>query len=163
MTDPYYADMKQHRRDADGRLVVESINPENSFVAVSSVSAWRAANRLILYRYGVGSVENGEVVSDSDAGEAGSVMNSTAEGSSPVEPQGGDVGSPEMDFFLRFQFGKLFQLPIVRCQNSTMLIGSLLYRQLITIRKFELWFTFGRHPLCFSLDEFHVVTSLNCG
>ncbi|CAN6859677.1 unnamed protein product [Brassica oleracea var. botrytis] len=37
------------------RLVVESRNSENSFAAVSSVSARRAANRLILYRYGVGS------------------------------------------------------------------------------------------------------------
>ncbi|KAF3551013.1 hypothetical protein DY000_02006292 [Brassica cretica] len=182
---------------------------------MSSVSAWRAANRLILYRYGVGSRENGEVgasadqmegrktettpayqrsmvprfvcsfienvllfrrflacqsrfwvelVSDSDAGEAGSVMNSTAEGSSPVEPQGGDVGSsalqfplrffaansyptalhlniyskaniigvvaaslqgsPDMDFLPRSQFGKLFQLLVVRCQNSTKLIDS---------------------------------------
>ena len=43
------------------------------------------------------------------------------------------------------------------------LIGSLLCRQLIAIRKFELWFTFGRHPLRFSLDEFHDVTGLNCG
>ncbi|KAH0858470.1 hypothetical protein HID58_086731, partial [Brassica napus] len=81
--------------------------------------AWRAANRLILYRYGVGSGENGDVgasadkiegrkketthlpkinVSDSDAGEAGSEMESTAEGSSPVEPQGGDVGSSASQF-----------------------------------------------------------------
>ena len=72
-------------------------------------------------------------------------------------------GSPDMDILLRSQFGKLFQLHVVHCQNSTKLIGSLLCRQLITIRKFELWFTFGRHPLRFSLDEFHDVTGLNCG
>ncbi|KAF3592733.1 hypothetical protein DY000_02021633 [Brassica cretica] len=72
-------------------------------------------------------------------------------------------GSPNMDILLRSQFGKLFQLPVVRCHNSTKLIGSLLCRQLITIRKFELWFTFGRHPLRFPLDEFHDVTGLNCG
>ncbi|CAF1708551.1 unnamed protein product [Brassica oleracea] len=43
------------------RLVVEFLNPQSSFAAVSSVSAWRAANRLILYGYGVGSGENREV------------------------------------------------------------------------------------------------------
>ncbi|XP_013627267.1 PREDICTED: uncharacterized protein LOC106333357 [Brassica oleracea var. oleracea] len=68
-----------------------------------------------------------------------------------------------MGILLHSQFGKLFQLHVVRCQNSTKLIGSLLCRQLITICKFELWFTFGRHPLRFSLDEFHAVTGLNCG
>ncbi|KAL0677917.1 hypothetical protein Bca4012_005898 [Brassica carinata] len=72
-------------------------------------------------------------------------------------------GSPDMDILLHSQFGKLFQLHVVHCQNSTKLIGSLLCRQLNTIRKFELWFTFGRHPLRFSLDEFHAVTGLNCG
>ena len=68
-----------------------------------------------------------------------------------------------MEILLCSQFGKLFQLPVVRWQNCTKLIGSLLSRQLITIRKFELWFTVGRHPLRFSLDEFHGITDLNCG
>ncbi|KAF3490049.1 hypothetical protein F2Q69_00053575 [Brassica cretica] len=102
-------------------------------------------------------------VYDSDAGEAGSSMDSSAEGSSPAEPQGGDVGSGDMDILLCSQFGKLVQLPVVRWHNCTKLIGSLLSRQLITIRKFELWFTVGRHPLRFSLDEFHGITGLNCG
>ncbi|KAH0892850.1 hypothetical protein HID58_055279 [Brassica napus] len=53
-----------------------------------------SGDRLILYRYGVGSGENGEVVSDSDAGDVGSEMDSTAEGSSP----GGDVGSSASQF-----------------------------------------------------------------
>ncbi|CAF1741184.1 hypothetical protein Bca4012_043530 [Brassica carinata] len=161
--------------------------------------AWRAANRLILYRYGVGSGENGDVgasadkiegrkketthlpkinVSDSDAGEAGSEMESTAEGSSPVEPQGGDVGSSASQFpsrlFAANSYPTALRLNIyskanvigavAAClQELYKLIGSLLCRQLIAIRKFELWFTFGRHPLRFSLDEFHVVTDLNCG
>ncbi|KAJ4894690.1 DUF1985 domain-containing protein [Raphanus sativus] len=52
------------------------------------------------------------------------------------------------------QFGKLFQLPVVRFHNSTKLIGRLLCRQLITDQIFELWFTFGHNPSCFSLDNF---------
>uniref|UniRef100_A0A0D3AAS6 Ubiquitin-like protease family profile domain-containing protein n=1 Tax=Brassica oleracea var. oleracea TaxID=109376 RepID=A0A0D3AAS6_BRAOL len=47
-------------------------------------------------------------------------------------------GSSAMDRLLCSQFSKLFQLPVARCPNSTKLIGSLLCRQLITIRKYEL-------------------------
>ncbi|KAF3527271.1 hypothetical protein DY000_02041517 [Brassica cretica] len=72
-------------------------------------------------------------------------------------------GSSAMDRLLCSQFSKLFRLPVARCPNSTKLIGSLLRRQLITIRKYELWFTFGNHPLCFSVDEFKEITGLNCG
>ncbi|CAN7048564.1 unnamed protein product, partial [Brassica rapa subsp. trilocularis] len=72
-------------------------------------------------------------------------------------------GSSAMDRLLCSHFSKLFQLPVARCPNSTKLIGSLLCRQLITIRKYELWFTFGYHPLRFSLDEFMEIIGLNCG
>ncbi|KAG2328040.1 hypothetical protein Bca52824_010768 [Brassica carinata] len=72
-------------------------------------------------------------------------------------------GSSAMDRLLCSQFSKLFRLPVARCPNSTKLIGSLLCRQLITMRKYELWFTFGNHPLRFSLDEFQEITGLNCG
>ncbi|CAN6869924.1 unnamed protein product [Brassica oleracea] len=51
-------------------------------------------------------------------------------------------GSSTVDRLLCSQFSKLFRLPVARCPNSTKLIGSLLCRQLITIRKYELWFTF---------------------
>uniref|UniRef100_A0A0D3EAF3 Ubiquitin-like protease family profile domain-containing protein n=1 Tax=Brassica oleracea var. oleracea TaxID=109376 RepID=A0A0D3EAF3_BRAOL len=72
-------------------------------------------------------------------------------------------GSSAMDRLLCSQFSKLFRLPVARCPNSTKLIGSLLCRKLITIRKYELWFTFGNHPLRFSVDEFKEITGLNCG
>lgn len=72
-------------------------------------------------------------------------------------------GSTDLEKLFASQFGKLFCLPVVRCHNSTKLVGSLLCRQLVTKRKFEYWFTFGRHPVVFSLDEFHAVTGLNCG
>ncbi|XP_048619889.1 uncharacterized protein LOC106428019 [Brassica napus] len=72
-------------------------------------------------------------------------------------------GSSTVDRLLCSQFSKLFRLPVARCPNSTKLIGSLLCRQLITIRKYELWFTFGNHPLRFSVDEFKEITGLNCG
>ncbi|CAN7126715.1 unnamed protein product [Brassica rapa subsp. narinosa] len=68
-----------------------------------------------------------------------------------------------MDTLMASQFRGLFELPIVRCQNSTKLIGCLLSRQLVTVRRHEFWFTFEPNPLRFSLDEFRDVTGLNCG
>ncbi|CAN6870138.1 unnamed protein product [Brassica oleracea] len=73
------------------------------------------------------------------------------------------AGLADIDVLIGSQFGRLFHLPAARCHNSTKLIGSLLYRQLITTRKYELWYTFSTHPLRFSLDEFHSITGLNCG
>uniref|UniRef100_A0A0D3BGL3 DUF1985 domain-containing protein n=1 Tax=Brassica oleracea var. oleracea TaxID=109376 RepID=A0A0D3BGL3_BRAOL len=73
------------------------------------------------------------------------------------------AGSADMDVLLGSQFGRLFHLPAARCLNLTKLIGSLLCRQLITTRKYELWYTFATHPLYFSLDKFHSITGLNCG
>ncbi|KAL0706892.1 hypothetical protein Bca4012_073318 [Brassica carinata] len=72
-------------------------------------------------------------------------------------------GTDAMDTVMASQFRGLFQLPVVRCQNSTKLIGCLLSRQLVTARRHEFWFTFGPDPLRFSLDEFRDVTGLNCG
>ncbi|CAN7119944.1 unnamed protein product [Brassica rapa subsp. narinosa] len=68
-----------------------------------------------------------------------------------------------MDTLMASQFWGLFELPVVRCQNSTKLIGCLLSRQLVTARRHEFWFTFGPNPLRFSLDEFRDVIGLNCG
>lgn len=72
-------------------------------------------------------------------------------------------GKDAMQTLMDSQFRRLFELPVVRCQNSTKLIGCLLSRQLVTTRRNEFWFTFGPHPLRFSLDEFRDVTGLNCG
>ncbi|KAL0649347.1 hypothetical protein Bca4012_092038 [Brassica carinata] len=72
-------------------------------------------------------------------------------------------GTDAMDTLMASQFWGLFQLLVVRCQNSTKLIGCLLSRQLVTARRHEFWFTFGPDPLRFSLDEFRDVTGLNCG
>ncbi|CAF1828697.1 unnamed protein product [Brassica napus] len=113
-------------------------------------------------------------VSDSDADTTPSSMDSTAPTSPPVDAVDSKAnviasvasalkGSSAMDRLLCSQFSKLFRLPVARCPNSTKLIGSLLCQQLITIRKYELWFTFGNHPLCFSVDEFKELTGLNCG
>ncbi|KAJ4902157.1 hypothetical protein Rs2_16108 [Raphanus sativus] len=70
-------------------------------------------------------------------------------------------GTPDMDILLESQFGRLCQLPVARCHNSTKLLGCLLCRQLVTNRRFEPRFTFGTHPLRFSLDEFHAVTGFS--
>ncbi|CAN7110666.1 unnamed protein product, partial [Brassica rapa subsp. narinosa] len=71
-------------------------------------------------------------------------------------------GTDAMYTLMASQFWALFELPVVRFQNSTKLIGCLLGRQLVTARRHEFWFTFGPNPLRFSLDEFRDVTGLNC-
>lgn len=63
-------------------------------------------------------------------------------------------GSPEMNCLLGSQFGALFHLPVSRCSNSAKLVHSLLSRQLVTMRLYELWFLFADKPLRFSLREF---------
>ncbi|CAN7083890.1 unnamed protein product [Brassica oleracea var. botrytis] len=71
-------------------------------------------------------------------------------------------GSPEMNCLLGSQFGALFHLPVSRCSNSAKLVHSLLSRQLVTMRLYELWFLFADKPLCFSLREFGDITGLKC-
>ncbi|KAF3520443.1 hypothetical protein DY000_02059010 [Brassica cretica] len=72
-------------------------------------------------------------------------------------------GSQDMETIMGSQFGRLFELHVARCHNFAKLINSFLCRQLLTVRKYELWFHFATHPLRFSLDEFQQVTGLNCG
>ncbi|CAN7065629.1 unnamed protein product [Brassica rapa subsp. trilocularis] len=68
-------------------------------------------------------------------------------------------GSPEMNCLL----GRaLFHLPVARCSNSAKLVHSLLSRQLVTMRLYELWFLFADKPLRFSLREFGDITGLKC-
>lgn len=45
---------------------------------------------------------------------------------------------------------------------SERLIHSFMCKQLITVKKHELWFEFAGQPLRFSLQEFHAVTGLKC-
>ncbi|KAJ4873001.1 DUF1985 domain-containing protein [Raphanus sativus] len=71
-------------------------------------------------------------------------------------------GSPELKLLLQSQFGALFHLPVSRCSNSAKLVHSLLSRQLVTYRLYELWFLFADKPLRFSLREFGDITGLKC-
>nr|VDC96097.1 unnamed protein product [Brassica rapa] len=71
-------------------------------------------------------------------------------------------GSPEMNCLLGSQFRALFHLPVARCSNSAKLVHSLLSRQLVTMRLYELWFLFADKPLRFSLREFGDITGLKC-
>ncbi|CAN7119949.1 unnamed protein product [Brassica rapa subsp. narinosa] len=71
-------------------------------------------------------------------------------------------GSPEMNCLLGSQFGALFHLPVSHCSNSAKLVHSLLSRQLVTMRLYELWFLFADKPLRFSLREFGDITGLKC-
>ncbi|KAL0796479.1 hypothetical protein Bca101_067856 [Brassica carinata] len=72
------------------------------------------------------------------------------------------AGTPELQSLLESQFGCLFHLPVARCLNSAKLVHSLLSRQLVTLRKYELWFLFADNPLRFSLTEFRDITGLKC-
>ncbi|CAA7057505.1 unnamed protein product [Microthlaspi erraticum] len=60
-------------------------------------------------------------------------------------------------------FGRLFDIPKGRCPYSGKLIHSLLSRQLLTKRKYELWTVFGGQPFRFSLPEFASITGLPAG
>ncbi|CAN6822151.1 unnamed protein product [Brassica oleracea] len=71
-------------------------------------------------------------------------------------------GSLEMNCLLGSQFGALFHLPVSRCSNSAKLVHSLLSRQLVTMRLYELWFLFADKPLRFFLREFGDITGLKC-
>ncbi|CAN7105993.1 unnamed protein product [Brassica rapa subsp. narinosa] len=71
-------------------------------------------------------------------------------------------GSPEMNCLLGSQFRALFHLPVARCSNSAKLVHSLLSRQLVTMRLYELWFLFADKPLRFYLREFGDITGLKC-
>ncbi|CAA7032682.1 unnamed protein product [Microthlaspi erraticum] len=69
-------------------------------------------------------------------------------------------GTESLETILGSQFRQLFMLAVARCHNSGKLIHSLLARQLITKKKYELWSVFGGKPLRFSIREFQRVTGL---
>ncbi|ESQ33312.1 hypothetical protein EUTSA_v10005454mg [Eutrema salsugineum] len=71
-------------------------------------------------------------------------------------------GTKDLEKLLHSQFGKLFHLPVARCCNSAKLVHALLSRQLVTMKKHEIWFLFGGKPLRYSIREFKEITGLNC-
>ena len=46
---------------------------------------------------------------------------------------------------------------------STQLIHHVLFRQLDTKKQFETWYDLGGQPCRFSMEEFRLITGLNCG
>ncbi|ESQ43671.1 hypothetical protein EUTSA_v10015760mg, partial [Eutrema salsugineum] len=72
-------------------------------------------------------------------------------------------GTSEFDRIRQSCFGPLFDLPAFRCPVSCKLIHTLLTRQLMTKKQYELWIVFGGHPFHFSLQEFCTVTGLPAG
>lgn len=72
-------------------------------------------------------------------------------------------GTPLFQRIKNIVFGNLFEIPAGRCPYSGKLIHSLLSRQLLTKRKYELWTVFGGQPFRFSLPEFRSITGLPCG
>ncbi|KAF8097014.1 hypothetical protein N665_0297s0023 [Sinapis alba] len=71
-------------------------------------------------------------------------------------------GTPEMEVLAGSSFGGLFKMPARRLLAGKV-IHSLLTRQVVTKKKFEMWPVFGGKPLRFSLAEFGEVTGLPCG
>ncbi|CAI9114402.1 OLC1v1015122C2 [Oldenlandia corymbosa var. corymbosa] len=59
-------------------------------------------------------------------------------------------------------FGNILKL-VEQVQFSAQLVFHLLSKQIKTSRKHELWFLIAGRPLRFSLQEFAIVTGLNCG
>ncbi|XP_019085561.1 PREDICTED: uncharacterized protein LOC109126459 [Camelina sativa] len=57
-------------------------------------------------------------------------------------------------------FASVFALYENGLGYSARLIHSIMCRQLVTKRRHELWFVFGKKPLRFSMQEFHAVTGL---
>nr|VDD10139.1 unnamed protein product [Brassica oleracea] len=72
-------------------------------------------------------------------------------------------GTPEMDRIMGSCFGKLFELPVHRCSYPSVMIHTLLARQLVTKKRYEAWPVFGGNPLRFPMVEFGRVTGLPCG
>ena len=72
-------------------------------------------------------------------------------------------GTPELELLGKSPFWSLFLLPVRRCSLSDKLLHNILCRQIVSHNPEEIWFTFGGHPLRFSLVEFGNVTGLHCG
>lgn len=71
-------------------------------------------------------------------------------------------GKPEMDILMGSCFGGLFQIPTRRLLAGKV-VHSMMTRQLVTMKKYEMWPVFGGNPFRFSLVEFGEVTGLPCG
>ncbi|CAN7131735.1 unnamed protein product, partial [Brassica rapa subsp. narinosa] len=71
-------------------------------------------------------------------------------------------GKPEMDILMGSCFGGLFQIPTQRLLAGKV-VHSMMTRQLVTKKKYEMWPVFGGNPFRFSLVEFGEVTGLPCG
>lgn len=71
-------------------------------------------------------------------------------------------GTPEMELLLGSCFGGLFRIPALRLFAGKV-VHSMMTRQVVTKKKYEMWPVFGGKPLRFSLVEFGEVTGLPCG
>ncbi|KAJ4891589.1 hypothetical protein Rs2_31337 [Raphanus sativus] len=71
-------------------------------------------------------------------------------------------GTPEMLVLLSSCFGGLFELPARRLYAGRV-VHSMMTRQVVTKKKYEMWHVFAGKPFRFSLVEFGEVTGLSCG
>lgn len=70
-------------------------------------------------------------------------------------------GTPEMELLLGSCFGGLFRTLALRLFAGKV-VHSMMTRQVVTKKKYEMWPVFGGKPLRFSLVEFGEVTGLPC-
>ncbi|KAF8084953.1 hypothetical protein N665_0692s0005 [Sinapis alba] len=71
-------------------------------------------------------------------------------------------GKPEMTVLTSSYFGGIFNMHARRLLADKV-VQSMMTRQLLTKKKYEMWPVFGGKPLRFLLVEFREVTGMPCG
>lgn len=66
----------------------------------------------------------------------------------------------ELEKFRQSCFGYFLDIPKIKVQNQ--IIHCLLLREVEQLNKSELWFEVGGHRLKFGIDEFALISGLNC-
>ncbi|XP_055961813.1 uncharacterized protein LOC130015518 [Mercurialis annua] len=66
----------------------------------------------------------------------------------------------ELEKFRQSCFGYFLDIPKIKVQNQ--IIHCLLLREVERLKKSELWFEVGGHRLKFGIDEFALISGLNC-
>lgn len=59
---------------------------------------------------------------------------------------------------------QFIQIMLMGSHTFSVMFGHhVLFRQIVTRKKYELWWRFGGKPVCYAIGDFALVTGLNCG